>query len=455
MSSLKKISLIFLPVLFLFTIKPAYKGEVTIRLNEPDSFAFTSSNYSNLIFYSLIYENLFYLNSTGDVYSHLFSSFRYDKSQKSLILILKDNLSFSNGDPVTANNIKISIRVFLSLNLASAKKIARFIKDIKTRQNEITIQLTFDNPDILRLLTTPELILRVEKDQVFSGIFVPHEWEKGKYILLKPNKFYPGGRTYLDSVKVVFYDFYYPDLFLSKPKQTIERYRSNTAGVYQNAYLCFPRGNIGQNTRIALYFLLKDFFKASEAAELNSFTSDEESPITINIRKFSKAKVGSIVRYSKLKLYVQSSLKELMKKFDEFLKSRRVHLETIFINNDQLGTFIQQDTSIRFLLLEKVFNRLTPIDEKIKKIVQEMSFTRFNETYLGLLNQLNEVKLLKNQELLLNHVSKIIETVIKEGFILPIFQKRYSLYIRDEIKDIFIDYYGRPLMQEVRKVKSQ
>jgi MarR-like DNA-binding transcriptional regulator SgrR of sgrS sRNA len=152
---------------------------------------------------------------------------------------------------------------------------------------------------------------------------------------------------------------------------------------------------------------------------------------------------------------VQSSLKELMKGFDDYLKKRGIHLETIFINNDQLGNYLQQDTSIKFLLLEKVFNHLSPIEEKIKRIVQEMSFTRFNEKYLGLLNQLNEIKLLKNQELLMNHVSKIIETVIKEGFILPIFQKKYSLYISDKVKDIFVDYYGRPLMQEVRKIKSQ
>ena len=69
MSSLKKIIIILLPLLLLFSIKPAFEGEVTIRLNEPDSFDFTSSNYSNLIFYSLIHENLFYLNSDGDVYS--------------------------------------------------------------------------------------------------------------------------------------------------------------------------------------------------------------------------------------------------------------------------------------------------------------------------------------------------------------------------------------------------
>lgn len=454
MSRLKKALILLLPLLLLFSIKPAFDGEITIRLNEPDSFDFTSSNYSNLIFYSLIHENFFYLNKRGDVYSHLFSTFHYDRVQKAVKLVLKENLSFSNGDPVTANNIKISLRVFLSLNLASAKKIGNLIKDIMVSQQDVTIQLLFDNPDILRMLTTPELILRAEKDQVFSGVFIPHEWEKGRYIILKPNPFYAGGRTYLNSVKVVFYDFYYPDLFLSKPGQTIERYRTNRAGVYQNTYLCFPRGSIGQNTRIALYFLLKNFFKTQDTTDLSSFTSDEESPISINIRQFSKSKVRSILRYSKIILYVQSSLKELMKGFDDYLKQRGIHLETIFINNDQLGTYLQQETSIRFLLLEKVFNHLTPVDEKIKRIVQEMSFNRFNEKYLGLLNQLNEVKLLKNQELLMNHVSKIIETVIKEGFILPIFQKKYSLYISDKVKDIFVDYYGRPLMQEVQKVKS-
>jgi MarR-like DNA-binding transcriptional regulator SgrR of sgrS sRNA len=109
------------------------------------------------------------------------------------------------------------------------------------------------------------------------------------------------------------------------------------------------------------------------------------------------------------------------------------------------------NTSVKYLLFAKVFNKRMPLDEKIKRIVKEMSFTRFNEKYLKLINELDEVKFLKNEELLFDQVAKIINEIMKDGFILPIFQERYSIYIKDEIKGIDIDYYGRPLFQGVRK----
>ncbi len=126
-----------------------------------------------------------------------------------------------------------------------------------------------------------------------------------------------------------------------------------------------------------------------------------------------------------------------------------LRLETIYLSDNELTHFMD-NIQINYLLMVKVFNKRIPIDEKIKKIIREMSFTRFNETYLKLLNELEEVKFLKNEELLIDQVSKIIEKIVNDGFLLPLYQNRYSLYVKKKVKGIEVDYYGRPLFQRMR-----
>lgn len=253
------LAVIFVALLTMFAIKPHYGGEVTLRLNEPSSFAYTPSDYSNLIFYSLLYENLFYLEENGDVFSNVFTEFKYNAVERTLTLDLKKNLAFSNGTPVGPDSIQLSIKLFLNMNLETARNLGRIIKSVDVVSGRVIIRLMYDNPDIVGLLTAPELVLMSGNDGVFSGLFTPVEWEKGRHIKLVPNKYYPGGRSYLDSVKVIFYDYYYPDIFLSKPAMDVRGFGEFNAGIYQNIYLSFPSGKVGNNTRIAVYSLLKDF----------------------------------------------------------------------------------------------------------------------------------------------------------------------------------------------------
>ena len=75
MSNLTRLAVSILAVSFIFAIKPYYGGEISVRLNEPTDFSFAPSSYSNLVFYSLIYENLFYLKQNGDIETHLFTGY--------------------------------------------------------------------------------------------------------------------------------------------------------------------------------------------------------------------------------------------------------------------------------------------------------------------------------------------------------------------------------------------
>ena len=430
-------------------IKTRYGGTLAIRLNEPTSFSLNTANYSNQIFCSLIYENFFYLNAKGEIFSNLFQSTIYDSNSKVLALALKDNLSFSNGKPLTANHILISLKIYLSQKLLSSSKLSKIVKNIRLADNQVLVELFFDTPDILSMLAAPELVVMAdtEQSQAFSGPFYPDQWEKSRFLILKANPFYPGGRTYLDAVKMTFTDDGLPEIFLAKPAITRKDYREFDSGIFQNIYLCFPQPDVGQNTRIALFTLMQRFNEASGLgfAKLHSLTRDDESPVSIQIKTIPAARVTSILKYADIKLYILSSLTEIENSLNQFLKDERVKIETLFIDDNQFSNFLET-AAVKFLLIDKIFQKKNPIEEKISQILKETSFSQFNEKYLRMLSELQEVAYIHNQELLLEQVAKINEAIIRDGFILPLFQKHYSLYLKNTIKGAEVDGFGRPLL---------
>ena len=108
-------------------------------------------------------------------------------------------------------------------------------------------------------------------------------------------------------------------------------------------------------------------------------------------------------------------------------------------------------TAVKYVLIDKIFQAQIPVEEKISRILKESSFNQFNVKYLRLLGELDEIKYSHSQELLMEQIARISETIINDGFIFPLFQKRFSLYIRNVWQELEVDYYGRPLFQKARK----
>ena len=443
--------ILLLSLLTIFAVKPRYGGQATIRLNEPTSFSLNTSNYSNLILYSLIYENFFYQNSDGTVYSHLFETYTYDAKNKTVSLTLKENLSFSNGKPITSGNIRFSVQSYLNQDLFSATRLRKILKAIRANGSQILLELLQDHPDAVTMLAAPELVVVAENEQAFSGPFSPSEWEKNRYIILKANPFYPGGRTYLDELKVIFDGTIVPDIFLAAPSQLKNEYQEFNSGIYQNIYLCFPQGEVGQNTRVALYTLLRKFNEASnlDFSGLHSLTSDEESPVSIQIKPIREQKMISILKFADIKFYILSSLASLEPELDSYLGKARVKLETVVIDDSQLKNFLSNN-SVKYILIDKIFQKKMSAEEKIGLILKELSFSQFDEKYLRMLAELNEVKFLNNQELLVEQIARINEAIINDGFILPLFQKNYSLYIRNNLQPVEVDSFGRPRLHKAQ-----
>ncbi len=436
-------------------IQPHYGGEMVLRLNEPSSFHLNTANYSNLIFYSLLYENLFFLKQDGGITSNIFRETRYDAAARALTLTLKDNLSFSNGKPLTARNIQVSLKVFLASDLYAASRLSKRVKNVRLAEGQVVIELLGDFPDIVRLLTAPELVVLAEDEQSFSGMFYPQEWEKNRHLVLRANPFYAGGRPYLDGVRIIFSESQAPDLFLGNPGQFKDQFLEFDAGIFQNVYLCFLHPDIGQNTKIALYSLLKRFNEASGGRfrELNSLTSDDESPVAIRIRTLSAQKTAAILKTSDIKLYALSSLASLEADLSSFLKGSGLKIETQFVDNSEFASFLQSAV-VKYVLVDRIFQKSTPPEEKLSRIVKESSFNRFNAQYLRMLSELDEARTSNSEEMLVEQIARISEAIVNDGFILPLFQKPYSLYVRKKWPALEVDAFGRPLLQKVRRERE-
>ena len=443
--------IVILSAIFLiFAIKVRYGGELSILLNEPVDFNYSTTNYSDTIFYTFIHENFFYLSADGITSSNIFREYKYDKKNNEILLEVKPNSCFSNGSPIKAKNIHYSLKVFLNRENSIAKKISRAIKKIETENNKVIIVLNYKIENIFQLLSSPELVILSMNENAFSGMMIPDEWERKKYLKLVPNIYYPGGHSYLDKVNVKFSNTSSTDVFLGDPGAKFSLFNEYRGGIYQNIFLTFPTGKTGKNTRIALYSLLKVFFKNSDLKELNSLTSESESPVSISIKQFSLRKIRTILRNSQFKLYINSSLKKYEEDLNQFMKKNYLRISIVFIKNTQLREFMQSGTLIKFYLTEKLFSSKTSLVDKIKKIIFELTFSRFNEKYLQIINELDELNYLKNDELLLDRISSVIEVLINKEYILPIKQKEFSLFSKDKFNDLHFDYYGRPLFNKVR-----
>ncbi len=448
MQVIKFIAIIVVAVLSIAAVKPHYGGDVTIRLNEPTSLSFSSTTYSNQIFCSMIYENFFYLSRNGETSSHIFASTESSEDNREWRLELKKVLALSDGSPLTINIVETSLKQFLQKDLASSRKVAKYIREVRTEGDTLIINLLSSVKKLPVLLSAQDLVIITGKDGVFAGQFKPVEWEKGKHIKLIPNIYYPGGRSYLNSVTAIFHNSFYPDVFLTEPGSPGNlRYREIKSGIYQNIYLCFPEGRVGKNTRTAIYTLFKKYLKSSKQKSLGALTSEEESPVTINIPVTSYRRMKSILRSLKSRIYFVTSLKEFEEGVSGYVKKIKLKPITSVVRDDNVSDFVKNN-QVDFLVLEKVFNMGAGVDAKVEKVVRELSFNNFNEEYLKLLSELNEIRNLKNEEILLDQVASIIGKVIKEGIVIPLSQKRFALMVSRRLNGIESDYFGRPLFHK-------
>lgn len=450
MKSVKIILLLGLSLLCMFSIKNKYGGEVSIYLNEPYSLNYINDDFSSMIFYSFIYENFFFIKKNGETFSNIFKYYLYEPRQNRVELRLKENLSFSIGDPITTQSISYSINEFVKLETSESKELSKVLKGIRTNGQIVTLILNYEYKDIITLLSSPQLVLLSKKSGNFSGAFTPFKWKKGKNIILKANKYYSGGRSYIDSIKVVFdIKGEYPDVFLSTRTGMGGKFEKEKCGIYENSYLIFPDPKTRLNTKRALYSILKDFAREQSLKSLDVLTSDEESPVVIDIKKMSLRQAKRTILYSKVNMFFFPSLKEYQSNFNEYLESRKIGIKPFFLDSKMKRGNLNDENS-KYIVLQKSFLKVTPLKAKIKRIISEMLFSRYNEQFMLKTKELDELQFLNKRELLMDKIAALISELVNKGILYPLFQKEYYLYYDKKLSGFKLDYYGKPLFSELR-----
>ncbi len=430
----------------LFALKPKYGGELRLFLNEPSSYMINVNDYSSLIFCSLIYENFFYATGEGVVFSNIFQQYYFDRQAKEFHLILKKNLAFSDGSKIEPVHIINSLRFYLSQMNLSAHRLKTVLKNISASGNDIVIQLQTDRIEPLELLLSPSLVLLAPKENVFSGPFIPGEWKRQESLELIANRYYPGGRAYIDKIRIYFQEQQQRelDLFLTDQQTDVKNFDCIEAGILQNFYLAVFDEEVSKNLKLALFSLFKLFGNRHPGKfhQLNALGSDESSPVSLRQEIFNEQKIRNLLKSSNTNLLAASSLAYLEGDFQKFFKELSVDINLNFIELEQLTTYLK-NFKTNFLLISKIFLRIQSELEKLDLVLREVLMTGSEERVFQFSKELEELKGVPDRQVVQEGVARISAEILKRGLVLPLFQKKYFFLIKKKLSGRETDLYAR------------
>lgn len=214
---------LILAALFAFST-PVYSAEKPFRLHlqsepsslDPNKQRTSSSNY----LLGNLYANIFNFDDTKGLQFVLGESCKRDK-KANLTCVLKKNLQWSDGSPLTSNDFirtykkildakNASPRADLLFKIKNAQDIYAGKKNIDTlgirAPNPTTLQFEFETPDPEFEYNLAGTILAPTKENLSAttGPYKVKEWNKGQRLLLEANLHFPGGNPRRPPVEFLF-----------------------------------------------------------------------------------------------------------------------------------------------------------------------------------------------------------------------------------------------------------
>ena len=135
------------------------------------------------------YAQLFRFNKNGEIVPYLLAEYKYNDNTE-LYCKLRDDIYFSNGDPITSEDVKSSIENFLKNGYM--KSLYDSIKQVKVINNkEFLIILNYPDYDLKIRLTNPLMSILKRKDGkiLTSGPYSIERFDNRK-LKLKKNEYY-------------------------------------------------------------------------------------------------------------------------------------------------------------------------------------------------------------------------------------------------------------------------
>ena len=174
-------------------IEQELKGETIDPVLLRDTYSRRAMNY--------IYAQLFRVNKDNKIEPYLLSEYKYNDEME-MYCKLRDDIYFSNGDPITAQDVKISIEDYLAKGymntLYSSIKTIQVLSD-----KEFLILLNYPDNRLEVGLSNPlmSILKRVDNEIITSGSYVVEETYPN-YIKLKRNEFYFEKDCFVENLEI-------------------------------------------------------------------------------------------------------------------------------------------------------------------------------------------------------------------------------------------------------------
>ncbi|MGP1569331.1 MAG: ABC transporter substrate-binding protein [Eubacteriales bacterium] len=126
----------------------------------------------------LIFESLFYLDENMAAQPELVNTYSFDKDKKELHITIRNNAYFSNGEPLTAVDVKFSIDSLIASNKSIYAKYVDTIRSVSVdKGNEYSLTIKYFD---LRNIALENLIFPIVSHKQFSEISKSgKKWESG------------------------------------------------------------------------------------------------------------------------------------------------------------------------------------------------------------------------------------------------------------------------------------
>ena len=193
-------------------------------------------NESALKIVSLLFDNLFVMNSDGKVEKSLAKGYKINKTENSMFIELRTDTYWSDGNAITANDVVFAWQRLL--DPANSFEAASLLFDIKNakaaKDGEVTvddigisalnntdIKITFEDKPINYdnfLVKLTSYALAPLREDVLSRVAVANDWAKSPSMMISSGPFRVKELSYTDNAKIILErNSYYRRNFMSDP----------------------------------------------------------------------------------------------------------------------------------------------------------------------------------------------------------------------------------------------
>ncbi len=451
--------ILFTSILFLSFTKPRYGGQITLLLQEPLNLNPYESSFSDLSLFSLLWTNIFE-RIDGKISSSIFENWEYNREKKSWRFFIKDGLLFSNASPVSASDVKKSLELYLRSEQPGSKILSKiilggeeFLSGVSSSVRgisasnpmELVISLKSHREDFLDLLSSPYIFLYTGSKNVFSGPYVLSSWERGENMNLKPNPYFGRGRVFLDGVKIYFkrdgqnFDFLSEEI---KTSQLMNEYK----GASRNVFIFFNSQALNHNTRISLFFTLKNKFPKTDLFEpSNSYI---ETGVSIPFPQTLRSQ-SLILQQLKLNIAVEKGLEPLVPFLEKIFSDMKVEPEFVFVPSVQISRIFDSQYFQAIIFIPNP----SPFYSKERELIhyiEEYEVSKFDENFVAIKNLLSELENITDENKKMEILFYIQRNMIENAVILPLCRMKLKFYLSKRFEGLKIDDYGRTVFWGVR-----